>query len=506
MNKNNPKIVAFLCTWCSYAGADLAGTSRSQYPPNVRVIRVPCSGRINPIYIIKALLEGADGVLVSGCHPGDCHYLVGNYHARRRFVVLKKLLTTAGFDADRVHFTWVSASEGARFADVIRTVTVKVQGLGASTDSSEQTQPEHTDNQDNSSNQMASLSDLVNQEPIVQENSNASAQITHHEQFAKQREQLISHCKELLKSKAVEFVIGFRRQEDNSPVFSESTGELIPCVPAESTGELIPCAPLSVPCFIDSPADVEKLMWDNRCIPTLSGYLIDSKAKATSVKNNKVAIVAKPCDARAIVSLIQEKQLKRDDIHIIGLTCAGMVSEDGTALPCCLDCDVRTPPIYDYLINQSSLRPPSRNSLNIALIQGIPDQVRDDKGYSLSEEVDKCILCYSCRQSCYGCYCETCFVDRGEPDWQTSSPDTGAKMLYHLGRAMHLSGRCVGCGACENTCASGVNVRYLIREVSKFIEDTYGYQSGMDPDATPAMLTYNNDDPEIGFLGEYNDK
>lgn len=125
-----PRIVAFLCNWCSYAGADLAGTSRLQYPPHVRVIRVPCSGRINPQYIIKALAEGADGVLVSGCHPGDCHYLTGNLYARRRFAVLKRLLELAGYESDRVQFTWVSASEGGRFAEVIREVSAKVEALG----------------------------------------------------------------------------------------------------------------------------------------------------------------------------------------------------------------------------------------------------------------------------------------------------------------------------------------------------------------------------------------
>ena len=126
----NPLIVTFLCNWCSYAGADLAGTGRQQYPSNIRIIRLPCSGRINPIYIIKSLLDGADGVMVSGCHPGDCHYLTGNMYARRRFTVLKKLLTTAGINPDRVHFTWVSASEGERFAQVVTEVTEKVKQLG----------------------------------------------------------------------------------------------------------------------------------------------------------------------------------------------------------------------------------------------------------------------------------------------------------------------------------------------------------------------------------------
>ena len=125
-----PKIVAFLCNWCSYAGADLAGTSRIQYPPNIRVIRVPCSGRINPFFILASLQHGVDGVVVSGCHPGECHYLTGNYSARRKFALLKDLLEYAGLEEGRVQFSWVSASEGARFARVISEVTRKVTALG----------------------------------------------------------------------------------------------------------------------------------------------------------------------------------------------------------------------------------------------------------------------------------------------------------------------------------------------------------------------------------------
>ena len=125
-----PRIVAFLCNWCSYAGADLAGVSRLQYPPNIRVIRVPCSGRINPLFVAKALQSGADGVLVSGCHPGDCHYISGNYYARRKFALTSKLLELIGIEPERVHFTWVSAAEGPRFAAVIKEVTEQVTKVG----------------------------------------------------------------------------------------------------------------------------------------------------------------------------------------------------------------------------------------------------------------------------------------------------------------------------------------------------------------------------------------
>ena len=125
-----PRIVAFLCNWCSYAGADLAGVSRMQYPPNIRIIRVPCSGRVNPLFILRALRQGADGVLVSGCHPGDCHYLSGNYYARRKFALLKNLLDYMGVEPGRVQFSWVSASEGRKFSEVVREVTEQVKALG----------------------------------------------------------------------------------------------------------------------------------------------------------------------------------------------------------------------------------------------------------------------------------------------------------------------------------------------------------------------------------------
>lgn len=125
--KEEPKILAFLCNWCSYAGADLAGTSRIQYPPNIRVLRVPCSARVNPQFILKALQEGADGVLVSGCHPGDCHYQHGNYYARRKFAVLRDLLEYVGLEKGRVHFSWVSAAEGGKFAEVVKKVVESVK-------------------------------------------------------------------------------------------------------------------------------------------------------------------------------------------------------------------------------------------------------------------------------------------------------------------------------------------------------------------------------------------
>jgi len=125
-----PEIVGFLCQWCSYAGADLAGSGRIKYPANVRIVKVPCSGRIDPMFIIKALRDGIDGVLVSGCHPGDCHYTCGNMHARRKFTVLHEMLNFIGIDEKRVHFSWVSASEGEKFVEVINKVVNDIREAG----------------------------------------------------------------------------------------------------------------------------------------------------------------------------------------------------------------------------------------------------------------------------------------------------------------------------------------------------------------------------------------
>ena len=125
-----PKILAFLCNWCSYAGADLAGTSRLRYPPSIVPIRVMCSSRVDSLFVIEAYLEGADGILITGCHPGDCHYQKGNYFTRRRFVVLKKIFENLGLEAERLRLSWISASEGPKYARVATEFTEKIKKLG----------------------------------------------------------------------------------------------------------------------------------------------------------------------------------------------------------------------------------------------------------------------------------------------------------------------------------------------------------------------------------------
>lgn len=130
MEEFEPNIIGFLCNWCSYAGADLAGTSRIQYPPNIKIIRVMCSGRIEPVFILESLKKGADGVLVSGCHFGECHYKSGNYKANRRVKLVKKYLKEMGIDPNRVRFEFVSASEGHKFAEVVSEFVEELKKIG----------------------------------------------------------------------------------------------------------------------------------------------------------------------------------------------------------------------------------------------------------------------------------------------------------------------------------------------------------------------------------------
>jgi F420-non-reducing hydrogenase iron-sulfur subunit len=141
-NQFEPNIVAFVCNWCTYAGADLTGTSRIKYASNVRIIRFPCTGRIDYNLLLKAFAQGADGIIVSGCHPNDCHYTSGNFHARRRWVVFRRMMEYMGIDMRRVKFSWVSAAEGAKWANIVDTTVREIRELGPASEFSAMAQKE----------------------------------------------------------------------------------------------------------------------------------------------------------------------------------------------------------------------------------------------------------------------------------------------------------------------------------------------------------------------------
>ena len=245
---------------------------------------------------------------------------------------------------------------------------------------------------------------------------------------------------------------------------------------------------MRIPYMFSDPNDAQHVEWDDRCQPNLCIYLRD--------RSGKVGVVAKPCDTRGIVNYLVEHQLERDNIYIIGVDCEGMRDAQGELSPGCSECSVRRPPLYDVRVENPNVTDVEGKSQDSASSDDLENNLA-----RFQKEMENCILCFSCRQACYGCYCPVCFMDRGVPNWQPISPDMETKMVYHLGRAMHLSGRCVECGACERACASGVNVRYLIKEVTDFVDKTYAYRAGLDPDGDPVMTSYEFDDKEIGFLG-----
>lgn len=285
--------------------------------------------------------------------------------------------------------------------------------------------------------------------------------------FEQQRNEIKDICRKLLEEKKVQIVLGFSKGEDTAFI---------------------------VPFFIKLPEEADKFEWNDTCTPNLSKYLLDCKGKT--------AIVAKACDVRAIVMYISENQIERDKVYIIAVECPGMKTEGGLMQNACTECSVRIPPIYDvlvkwngkpYIVNESSEKFNDESS---------PEEKLD----RLMSEIKKCIACFSCRQACYACYCEACFVDRNVPDWLPTDIDNGKKLVFHLGRAMHLAGRCVECGACERVCPSGVHIKYLVKELTEFCADNYGFRAGADPEAIPAMVNFEQGDKETGFIGTDEDK
>jgi coenzyme F420-reducing hydrogenase delta subunit/ferredoxin len=250
-----PRIVGFLCNWCSYAGADLAGTSRTAYPPNIRIVRVPCSGRVDPLFVARSLEEGADGVLVLGCHPGDCHYSDGNYYTRRRFAVMRELLVFLGVEEERLKLDWVSASEGARFARVVGEFTETLRRLGPA-----EANPDHA----------IAVPKAPGPPPFVSDTGPLTAQLR-------------ALAKGLLEEKKVEVVLGWEKGTVGyRPLFARNAEE------------------------------VARLEIDARTLLNLVSYL-------RNLAGRKTAVVVRPADMRALNVLLHEGQVKREDLFLIGL-------------------------------------------------------------------------------------------------------------------------------------------------------------------------------------------
>jgi coenzyme F420-reducing hydrogenase delta subunit len=428
-----PKIVAFVCNWCTYLGADLAGTTRLEYPSNVRIIRLPCTGRIDFNLIIKAFEIGADSVLVSGCHPGDCHYTSGNYHARRRWILFRELLQALGFDLERINFTWISAAEGHKWQQVVKEITEKTRQMGPYT------------------SLYQSPSAGVGTTLVVAPGGGHKGRPYDAGVWGGEPE-LREACRRLLEEGKVKVVMGYGKRG---------------------------------PVFVTRPEDVEQLVWNDRCLANLTVYLKRKEIRALG----RPAIVVKGCDERALVVLEKESQIDRKEMHVLGMACKGM----GEAK--CEACDVHRPRFADEVIGETDQHPTEGGERwkSLQALLALPDA---DRMSYWATEFERCVKCYACRQVCPMCYCERCLVEKNRPTEIEPSATAKGNFAWHILRAFHLAGRCVGCDECTRACPAGIDLRLLNLSLAKAAEEHFAYRAGMDPKAEELIGAYSLQDKE----------
>lgn len=280
----------------------------------------------------------------------------------------------------------------------------------------------------------------------------------------------------------------------------------------------------ATPCFVRSPQDVERLIWDETCENNLAAF--------ASKTAGKKAIVAKGCDSRALVVLLQENQLVREDLYIIGVSCHGVINKkkieaetgeiieatilDGKVSVKGLDCDKEylfadvkdvtcqtcrypNPVIEDIHIGGTVEVSPSTPFADVIEMENRSDSER--KAY-FGEQMTKCIRCYACRNACPLCYCQECFVDCNSPKWLTGGVDRAENLLFHAGRVLHLAGRCVDCGACTRACPQDVDIRAMNRKSAKDVLEMYHHEAGISEDIPPALNEYSAEDSEAFLVKE----
>lgn len=278
----------------------------------------------------------------------------------------------------------------------------------------------------------------------------------------------------------------------------------------------------STPSFAETPEETERLVWNPTCVNNLAVYL------PQAVSGGKVAVVVKPCDAKSVVELIRENQIKRDDALVISVPCPGVLNPDAIAeinpadikliewagdglavttdkgsvtiprekafLPKCLSCKSVEASLADIKIGE----PPTREPLNgpYASLEQLEQMSPAQRRAFWAKQFEKCIRCYACRQVCPSCYCKECFVDKNGQTWASKSTETSANWFYHMGRAMHTAGRCIGCGECDRACPVNIPISQMYKMLHRDAVEMFGSMPGSDPNAPPILGCFDTNDPD----------
>jgi ferredoxin len=233
------------------------------------------------------------------------------------------------------------------------------------------------------------------------------------------------------------------------------------------------------PAFVTSADECDSLVFDERCGQNLANYLIGLKHKG------RIAVIAKGCDSRSIVSLVKEHQLDRANLHVIGVGCTG-VKEDGELDEACRTCIQRDALEYDEFVGE--------HAEPAAPVAAEPATDSDARWQESAEEAARCIRCYACRQVCPNCYCPVCFVDAGRPTWLGKTTELSDNAVFHIMRALHMAGRCVECGSCARACPMGIDLMKLNRKAAQIVRERFGHVAGMKPDEPPPLTAFDPTD------------
>ncbi|MDR2197616.1 MAG: hydrogenase iron-sulfur subunit [Coriobacteriales bacterium] len=451
-----PRIVAFACHWCTYSGADLAGLNRMNYPANVKLLRVPCSGRVNPQYVLTALNKGCDGVLVCGCHPGDCHYATGNYFAKRRLMAFKRLLEFSGLQPERFQVRWISGSEAGKFRDTVIQVCEEIRALG----------PLEGDSWgvDKGGTGDGSCVPVFDEAKTGTHEPSPCPQPSPPSPLSTPQNALRERARELLQSGEVSLVIGW-----GATRFENRT----------------------TPLFVTQAEEAEQLLFNEYCTNTLAKYAVREK----ELTSGRIALATRGCESRAVNRMLADRQLQRSDLVLLGLPCSGMRDDaTGAVLTKCATCTHRNPVVFDEMLGEPA---PEEEVDRFEELRGLEALDIRQRLAWFDAAWMRCIRCYACREVCPVCTCRECFVDQERVGWQGKQANRAENRFYNLTRVFHIGDRCIECGECERACPMGLPLMALNRKFVSDLDTLFASgEAGLSDEADNALGRYDLADTE----------